>query len=106
MWVMKTTPYYGDNLDILREYIPYESVGLVYLDPPFKSSQDYNILFKERNGTKSAAQIRTFRNTWILRRRVIIFRLWWSCRILDPQKEKISGRSKSTDSRGQTGTQH
>ncbi len=50
MWVMKTTPYYGDNLDILREYIPYESVGLVYLDPPFKSSQDYNIRSKKEMG--------------------------------------------------------
>ena len=41
--------YYGDNLDILREHIPEESVDLIYLDPPFKSNQDYNILFKERN---------------------------------------------------------
>ena len=41
--------YYGDNLDILREYIPDESVDLIHLDPPFRSSQDYNILFKERN---------------------------------------------------------
>jgi len=44
---MKNTLYYGDNLDILREYIPEESVDLIYLDPPFKSNQDYNILFRE-----------------------------------------------------------
>ncbi len=56
--------YYGDNLDILREYIPDESVDLVYLDPPFKSNQDYNVLFRERNGTKSAAQIKAFEDTW------------------------------------------
>jgi len=36
--------YYGDNLEILRRYIKDESVDLVYLDPPFKSDQDYNIL--------------------------------------------------------------
>ena len=30
--------YYGDNLDILRRYIPAESVDLVCLDPPFNSS--------------------------------------------------------------------
>ena len=40
--------YYGDNLEILRRYIEDESVDLVYLDPPFKSDQDYNILFAER----------------------------------------------------------
>jgi len=56
--------YYGDNLDILSEHMPEESVDLIYLDPPFKSNQDYNILFKERNGTKSAAQIRAFEDTW------------------------------------------
>lgn len=61
---MKNTLYHGENLDILREYIPEESVDLIYLDPPFKSNQDYNILFRERNGTKSAAQIRAFEDTW------------------------------------------
>ncbi len=35
--------YYGDNLDVLRRYIKNESVDLVYLDPPFKSNQDYNL---------------------------------------------------------------
>jgi adenine specific DNA methylase Mod len=37
--------YYGDNLEILRRYIEDESVDFVYLDPPFKSDHDYNILF-------------------------------------------------------------
>ena len=46
--------YYGDNLEILRRYIEDESVDLVYLDPPFKSDQDYNILFAERNGSQAA----------------------------------------------------
>lgn len=40
---MENTLYYGDNLDILRRYIPDESVDLVYLDPPFRSNQNYNI---------------------------------------------------------------
>jgi DNA modification methylase len=40
--------YYGDNLEILRRYIEDESVDLVHLDPPFKSNQDYNILFAGR----------------------------------------------------------
>ncbi len=61
---MKNTRYYGDNLDILRRYIKDESIDLIYLDPPFKSNQDYNILFKERNGTQSSAQIKAFEDTW------------------------------------------
>ena len=56
--------YYGDNLDILRRYIEDESVDLVYLDPPFKSQQDYNVLFAERNGEQAAAQIKAFEDTW------------------------------------------
>jgi DNA modification methylase len=56
--------FYGDNLDVLRQYIDDESVDLVYLDPPFKSDQDYNVLFAERDGTRAAAQIKAFEDTW------------------------------------------
>ena len=56
--------YYGDNLEILRRYIKDETVDLIYLDPPFKSSQEYNVLFKEQNGSRSAAQIKAFGDTW------------------------------------------
>jgi len=56
--------YYGDNLDILRRYINDETVDLVYLDPPFKSNQNYNVLFQERNGSRSKAQIKVFKDTW------------------------------------------
>ncbi len=58
------TLYYGDNLDILRRYVKDESVDLIYLDPPFKSNQDYNVLFAERSGEGSAAQIKAFEDTW------------------------------------------
>ncbi len=56
--------YYGDNLDIIRRYIKDESVDLIYLDPPFKSDKDYNVLFAEQNGSRSAAQIKAFEDTW------------------------------------------
>ncbi len=56
--------YYGDNIDILRRYIRDETVDLVYLDPPFNSSQTYNVLFKEQNGSRAASQIRAFSDTW------------------------------------------
>ena len=56
--------YFGDNLDVLRRHIADASIDLVYLDPPFNSQQDYNVLFAERNGTRSAAQIEAFTDTW------------------------------------------
>ena len=61
---MTNTLYYGDNLDILRQYVPDESVDLVYLDPPFNSNASYNILFRERSGEESPAQIKAFTDTW------------------------------------------
>ena len=56
--------YYGDNLTILRQYIPDESIDLIYLDPPFNSNRNYNILFKDESGNQSAAQINAFEDTW------------------------------------------
>ena len=61
---MDNTLYYGDNLPILREHVPDESVDLVYLDPPFNSNASYNILFKEQSGEASPAQIQAFTDTW------------------------------------------
>ena len=58
------TLYYGDNLDILRRYIKDESVDLIYLDPPFNSDKSYNVLFRRQDGTRSAAQIRAFEDSW------------------------------------------
>jgi 16S rRNA G966 N2-methylase RsmD len=52
--------YYGDNLDVLRRHIKDETVDLIYLDPPFNSNQDYNVLFAEQNGARAAAQIKAF----------------------------------------------
>lgn len=56
--------YYGDNLKVLREHVAAESVDLVYLDPPFNSNADYNVLFSEKDGTQAASQIKAFGDTW------------------------------------------
>ncbi len=56
--------FYGDNLHVLRESIADESVDLIYLDPPFNSKRDYNLLFKSPKGHTSAAQIEAFEDTW------------------------------------------
>lgn len=58
------TLYYGDNLDVMRRYIADDSIDLVYLDPPFNSHADYNVLFAEHSGDRAAAQIKAFEDTW------------------------------------------
>jgi adenine specific DNA methylase Mod len=60
----KNQLYYGDNLTVLRDYIRDESVDLIYLDPPFNSRADYNVLFAEKDGTRSSSQITAFEDTW------------------------------------------
>src|SRR5947208_8356152 len=62
--ITENTLFYGDNLFILREHIASESVDLVYLDPPFNSSRNYNVLCKDEHGTESEAQITAFEDTW------------------------------------------
>jgi site-specific DNA-methyltransferase (adenine-specific) len=58
------TLYYGDNLSIIREHLPDESVDLIYLDPPFNSNASYNVLFKDPTGETSQSQIEAFDDTW------------------------------------------
>lgn len=60
----RRTLHYGDNLDILRD-MPAESVDLVYLDPPFNSNVDYNVIFRQHSDSQgSGAQIHAFEDTW------------------------------------------
>lgn len=60
----KNQLFFGDNLDVLRRHVADESVDLVYLDPPFNSAANYNVLFQEKSGEQSAAQIEAFEDTW------------------------------------------
>ena len=62
--VPMNTLYYGDNLKILRDYIQDESVDLIYLDPPFNSNRNYNVLFKNESGAEAESQITAFEDTW------------------------------------------
>jgi len=62
--ITQNTLFYGDNLNILREYIPDKSIDLIYLDPPFNSNRNYNVLFKDESGQDSEAQITAFEDTW------------------------------------------
>lgn len=60
------TLYYGDNLKILqdRNYFPDACVDLIYLDPPFNSNRNYNVLFKNESGVEAESQITAFEDTW------------------------------------------
>jgi DNA modification methylase len=48
----------------MREKIPDEVADLIYLDPPFNSQRNYNLLFKQVKGDTSPAQIMAFEDTW------------------------------------------
>lgn len=55
------TLYYGDCLDWMERWSD-GTVDLVYLDPPFNSKTDYNILYSDDGGGQ--AQYRAFSDTW------------------------------------------
>jgi site-specific DNA-methyltransferase (adenine-specific) len=56
--------YYGDNLDILRRYLPDAVADLVYLDPPFNSNRDYNVIFRDESGKTCDARLLALEDTW------------------------------------------
>lgn len=60
------TLYYGDNLPILRntDHFPDGSVDLIYLDPPFNSKKEYNLIYTEKSGKPSEAQVKAFSDFW------------------------------------------
>jgi adenine specific DNA methylase Mod len=62
----KNKLFFGDNLEILRDRIPDNFVDLIYLDPPFKSGRDYNVIFQPEAGKLkgATAQIKAFEDTW------------------------------------------
>ncbi|MFU0804969.1 MAG: hypothetical protein ACFWTS_05685 [Pseudoclavibacter caeni] len=97
---MATTPaknrlYYGDNLDVLRK-LPSESVDLVYLDPPFNSAQDYNVIFARGEHADAAeAQIQAFEDTWV-----------WTHETDEQYAEYINGGAAAKGGRSANGLPH
>lgn len=59
------TLYFGDNLEILREKFSGDEgyFDLIYLDPPFNSNRNYNVIFKE-GLQDSPAQVQAFEDSW------------------------------------------
>ena len=60
---MKTL-YYGDNLEILRNKIPDNSIDLCYIDPPFNSKRNYSQIYNNIGGSEDKAQAQAFVDTW------------------------------------------
>ena len=61
---MENTLYFGDNLPVIRQFIKDETIDLIYLDPPFNSKANYNVIFKTKNKEDSPSQIQAFEDTW------------------------------------------
>jgi site-specific DNA-methyltransferase (adenine-specific) len=55
--------YFGDNIDWLEKLEP-ESVDLVYLDPPFNSKAQYNVIYETPDEKRGTAQAKVFRDSW------------------------------------------
>lgn len=55
--------YYGDNLSIMQR-MPKHAVDLIYLDPPFKSEQNYNLIYRTLTGKPVPEQAEAFCDTW------------------------------------------
>lgn len=55
--------YFGNNFDWLQLLEP-ESVDLVYLDPPFNSKAQYNLLYETPDNERETAQQTVFKDTW------------------------------------------
>lgn len=59
--------YFGDCLDVLkklRHEHPEGFIDLIYIDPPFNSKRNYNILFEEADLKDTKAQKEAFADTW------------------------------------------
>ena len=58
--------YYGDNLDVMNDKIPDNSIGLIYLDPPFNSNRNYNRIYSTNTGMPVPEEAIAFCDAWEL----------------------------------------
>lgn len=59
--------FYGDCLEIMRQgYLSKNSVDLIYLDPPFNSKKNYNLMYRTMTGLPVSEQVEAFCDTWEL----------------------------------------
>lgn len=60
------TLFYGDNLAIMQHRMKQASVDLIYLDPPFNSNKNYNLMYRTMTGKPVPEQVDAFCDTWDL----------------------------------------
>lgn len=60
------TLYYGDNLTVMQQKMGSNFVDLIYLDPPFNSKRNYNLMYKNMTGLPVSEQVEAFCDTWEL----------------------------------------
>ena len=53
----RTGLFFGDNLHVMRQ-LPSKWIDLIYVDPPFFSGRNYNVIFGDKN------EIRSFSDIW------------------------------------------
>lgn len=58
--------FYGDNLDVMNEKIPDNSIDLIYLDPPFNSNRNYNRIYSQNTGYPVDEEAIAFCDAWEL----------------------------------------
>ena len=68
----KNLLYYGDNLQILRDYIKDETIDLIYLDPPFNSNRNYELFWGETNEKRAFKDRHASTQAYIEGKRLVI----------------------------------
>lgn len=58
--------YFGDCLEVLKELSSHQPpfIDLIYIDPPFNSKRNYNVLFESIDMKDANAQKQAFADTW------------------------------------------
>lgn len=69
--------FWGDNLHIMR-MIASDSLDLIYIDPPFFSGKEYNVIFGDQN------EIRSFSDIW--EGGMESYLIWLNARLLEMKR--------------------
>ena len=69
--------FWGDNLHVMR-MLPSNSIDLIYIDPPFFSGTNYNVIFGDQN------EIRSFTDIW--EGGMPSYLIWLNARLLEMKR--------------------
>ena len=78
--------FWGDNLHVMRQ-LPNESIDLIYIDPPFFSGRQYNVIYGDRN------ELRSFSDMW--EEGMPGYLIWINARLFErPFRNELSDSSR------------